>query len=114
MATALSAATAAPSSTNAMPLRTWRHMLSTRLARLSGKEIGEACDCDHTQASRIASGQRGATINEWCNLIEQMGLKIVSEEKVCVSPARLRFLEQTTARALANEQIAAMLWEEPE
>jgi hypothetical protein len=38
----------------------------------------------------------------------------VSKEKVCVSPERLRFLEQTTARALANEQVAAVLWEEPE
>lgn len=89
-------------------------MLSTRLARLSGKEIGDACSCDHTQASRIASGQRGATINEWCALLDLMGLKIVSREKVCVSPERLRFLEQTTARALANEQVAAVLWEEPE
>lgn len=89
-------------------------MLSTRLARLSGKDIGEACHCDHTQASRIASGQRGATINEWCGLLDLMGLKLVSAEKVCVSPERLRFLEQTTARALANEQIAAVLWEEPE
>lgn len=104
----------AQASTPAIPIRTWRHMLSTRLARLSGKEIGEACDCDHTQASRIASGQRGATIDEWCNLLDAMGLKIVTAEKVCVSPDRLRFLEQTTARALANEQIATALWESPE
>lgn len=89
-------------------------MLSTRLARLSGKQIGDACDCDHTQASRIASGQRGATMDEWCNLLDLMGLKIVSAEKRCISPDRLHFLEQTTARALANEQVAAVLWEESE
>jgi hypothetical protein len=104
----------AQASTNVIPIRTWRHMLSTRLARLSGKQIGEACQCDHTQASRIASGQRGATMDEWCALLEMMGLKVVDENKVCISPDRLRFLEQTTSRALANEQIAQALWESPE
>jgi hypothetical protein len=104
----------APASTNVIPLRTWRHMLSTRLARLSGKEIGEACGCDHTVASRIASGQRGATMEEWCSLLDLMGLKIVDAEKVCVSRDRLRFLEQTTSRALANEAVAEALWENPE
>lgn len=104
----------AQASTNVIPIRTWRHMLSTRLARLSGKEIGDACNCDHTVASRIASGQRGATIEEWCALLDLMGLKVVTAEKVCISPDRLRFLEQTTSRALANEQIAQALWETPE
>lgn len=90
-------------------------MLTTRLARLSGKQISEACGgCDHTQASRVASGQRGATIEEWCNLLDLMGLKVVSEEKTCISPDRLRFLEQTTGRALANAHVAALLFEEPE
>lgn len=89
-------------------------MVSTRLAQLSGKEIGDACKCDHTAASRIASGQRGATIEEWSNLLELMGLKVVPAEKVCISPDRLRFLETTTARALANQEIAMALWESPE
>jgi hypothetical protein len=111
---AVLAAQAATPSTPALPIRTWRHMLATRLARLTGKEIGDACGCDHTVASRIASGQRGATIEEWCNLLDLMGLKIVTAEKVCISPDRLRFLEQTTARALANEQVAMALWESPE
>lgn len=112
---AVLAAQAATPSTSAIPIRTWRHMLATRLARLSGKEISQACgNCDHTVASRIASGQRGATIEEWCGLLDLMGLKIVTAEKVCVSPDRLRFLEQTTARALANEQVAMALWETPE
>lgn len=89
-------------------------MVSTRLARLSGKRIGEICACDHTQASRIGSGQRGVTIGEFCDLLDEMGLKVVSSEKTCISPERLRFLETTTARALANEQVAAILFEEPE
>lgn len=106
----------AQASTPVIPIRTWRHILATRLARLSGKEISEACgNCDHTVASRIGSGQRGATIDEWCNLLEAMGLKVVGADKVCISPDRLRFLEQTTSRALANAHIASALWdEEPE
>lgn len=47
-------------------------------------------------------------------MLDLMGLKLVSAEKKCVSPERLRFLEQTTGRALANEQVASMLWEDPE
>lgn len=89
-------------------------MLSTRLARLTGKEIGEACHCDHTQASRIASGQRGATIEEWCRLLDLMGLKLVDANKLCVSRQEHEFMRRTTARAMANEQVAAMLFEEPE
>jgi hypothetical protein len=89
-------------------------MLSTRLARLSGKEIGEACRCDHTQASRIASGQRGATIDEWCNLVDLMGLKLVDKDKLCVSREQHEFMRRTTARAMANEQVSAMLFEDPE
>lgn len=89
-------------------------MLSTRLARLTGKQIGEACHCDHTQASRIASGQRGATIEEWCALLDLMGLKIVDKDKLCVSSETHEFMRRTTARAMANEQVAAMLFEEPE
>lgn len=89
-------------------------MLSTRLARLSGKEIGEACSCDHTQASRIASGQRGATIGEWCALIDLMGLKVVDKDKLCVSRQEHEFMRRTTARAMANEQVASMLFEDPE
>lgn len=80
---------------------------------MSGKELGEICKCDHTQASRIASGQRGATVEEWCDLLEGMGFKVVPSEFKCVSAERLRFLESTTARVLANEQISAALWEEP-
>lgn len=89
-------------------------MLSTRLARLSGKEIGEACGCDHTQASRIASGQRGATVDEFCKLLDLMGLKIVDANKLCVSREQHEFMRRTTARAMANEAVAAMLFEDPE
>lgn len=89
-------------------------MLSTRLARLTGREIGLACGVDHTQASRIASGQRGATIEEWCALLDLMGLKIVDKDKLCVSREQHEFMRRTTARAMANEQVAAMLFEDPE
>lgn len=104
----------APSSTLSPPIRTWRHILSTRLARLTGKEIGDACKCDHTQASRIASGQRGATVEEWCALLDLMGLKLVDKDKLCVSREQHEFMRRTTARAMANEQVAAMLFEDPE
>lgn len=115
MSAQLSAPSGAQTNTVALLPRTWRHRLSTCLLRLSGKEIGEICRCDHTQASRIASGQRGATIEEWCDLLEYMGFKLVPKELKCITAERLRFLENTTARALSNEQVSAILWdEEPE
>lgn len=91
-------------------------MLSHRLARLTGKQISEACGgCDHTQASRIASGQRGATIAEWCSLIEMMGLKLVDASRFCVRPDEFEFMRKMTARALANEQVAHQLtFDDPE
>lgn len=89
-------------------------MLSTRLARLTGKEIEDVCNCDHTTASRIASGQRGATVGQFCELLELMGLKVVPNDKLCVSRDQFEFMRRTTARAMANEQVAAMLFEDPE
>lgn len=114
----LNAAVLAPSgahpSTGSLTPRTWRHILSTRLARLTGEQIGQACRVEHTQASRIASGQRGATINEWCALLDLMGLKIVDTGKLCVSREQFEFMRQTTARAIANADIARTLFEDPE
>ena len=90
-------------------------MLSQRLARLTGKEIGDACGgCDHTQASRIGSGQRGVTISEWCNLLDAMGLKVVPAEKLCVSKSRFEFMTEMTALALAHKEMARTLFEDPE
>lgn len=114
MAGELSALSGAHSSTTPVTPRTWRHTLSTRLARLSGRQIGEACRCDHTQASRIASGQRGATMEEWCNLLDLMGLKVVPADKLCVSRSEFEFMRQTTARAIAHADIARTLFEDPE
>ena len=111
---ALSAAQAAPSSTTSLVPRTWRHMLSQRIARLSGKQIGEVCNCDHTQASRIASGQRGATLDEWCALIEAVGLKLVDKDKLCVSRDQHEFMRRVTARVIANEEMSQRLFEDPE
>lgn len=105
----------AQASTMTPPERTWRHMLSTRLARLSGKQIGDACGCDHTQASRIASGQRGATIDDWCELLELMGLKVVDNSRLCVKREEFEFMRRMTARALANQQVAEQLtFDDPE
>lgn len=112
---ALSAPGGAQASTTAAPARTWRHTLSQRLARLSGKEIGDACKCDHSTASRIASGQRGATVEEWCALIDLMGLKLVDQAKLCVRAEEFDFMRRMTARALANEQTARELtFDDPE
>jgi hypothetical protein len=72
---------------------------------LSGKQIGEACGCDHTVASRIASGQRGATIDEWCALLDLM---------LCVSRDQHEFMRRVTARVIANEEMSQRLFEDPE
>lgn len=114
MTAALSAAQAATSSTTARPVGNSRQALSIRVNRLSGEEIARELCCDLSTASRIASDQRGATMSQWLKLLDLCGLKLVSKDKLCVSRDEFEFMRRTTARAIANEQIAATLFEDPE
>lgn len=106
----MSAPSGAHTNTLSQVPRTWRHILSTHLARLTGEQLMSACDCDHTTASRIASGQRGATFGQWCSLIDLMGFKVVSKDKQCISPDELRMLRRHYSATTA----ANLLWEDPE
>ena len=85
-------------------------MLSTHLARLSGDEIAQVCDCDHTTASRIASGQRGATFGQWCALVDLLGFKLVRKDLNCIASDELAMLRRTYIRA-HNVDIN---WDDPE
>jgi hypothetical protein len=87
-----------------------RQSLSTRLARLSGDDIARAIGADVTTASRVASDQRGATLSQWCALIELAGLKLVSQDKHCIAGDELRMLRRVYANVIARD----LVWEDAE
>lgn len=114
MSAVLSAQTGAPSSTLARPLVNLRQALTSRLLRIGGKALADAIHKDESTASRILSGERGCTIAEFCVLLELCELKLVARDKLCVNRDQFEFMRQTTARAIANEQVARALFEDPE
>ena len=116
---AILAPTGAHAITASLPpanLRTGAQTLATRLLRCSVRDIAHAIDKDESTASRVRASERAITVSEFCELLDLVGLKLVSRDKKCVSPERLRFLEQTTSRVLASEEASALLFdgEEPE
>lgn len=68
---------------------------------------------DETAASRILSGERGCTLDEWCALIDLAGLKLVDRERVCVDAKAYDALTYLAQKAMANEQTArTLIWED--
>lgn len=114
MAAVLQPLPGASASTDWPPRVNSRQVLSTRLNRVGGKALAEAIGKDESTASRILSGERGCTVAEFCRLLDLANLKVVDTGKLCVSREQLEFMRRTTARALANEQVASMLFEDPE
>lgn len=107
---ALSAAQAAPASTDWRPPVNSRQVLSTRLQRMGGQEVARAIHKDESTASRILSGERGCTIEDFCTLLELVGLKLVSKEKHCIAADELRMLRRVYTTATSRD----LLWEDPE
>jgi len=110
----LNAAPAAQTSSSTRPAVNWRQALTSRLLRIGGRALADAIHKDESTASRILNGERGCTIAEFCVLLELVELKLVDQNKLCVSREQHEFMRRTTARAMANEQVAAMLFEDPE
>ena len=47
-------------------------------------------------------------------MIYSLGFKVVAQESVCIDPESLKFMRQTTARVLADQEAAKKLWESAE
>lgn len=81
---------------------------STSLDVLAGA-IGK----DDSQASRIRSGQLGATVQDVVRLLYASGLKVVNADRICVHQPTYQAMATIAARAMANEEIAQKLtWDD--
>lgn len=84
-------------------------MLATRLLKQSVRDIADALDKDESTASRVRASERAVTIQEFCDLLDLAGLKLVSKEKLCVHADELAMLRRVYA--LHNK---VDLWSDPE
>lgn len=109
MAAVLAAQAALPSK-SATPLVNSRQVLSTRLNKLGGSTLAKALSKDESTASRILSGERGCTIEEFCQLLDLVGLKVVGVEKHCVPADELRMLRRVYSNIIARD----LVWEDAE
>lgn len=87
--------------------------VAAALARTPLDALATAIGKDDTQASRIRSGQLGASVADVVKLIHAAGLKVVSAEKVCVDRAMYEAIVTVNARAMADEQtVRRLTWDE--
>ena len=83
------------------------------LASTSLDALATAIGKDDTQASRIRSGQLGATVQDLVKLLHAAGLKCVGLEKVCVDRARYEAMVTMATAAMSDEQtVRRLTWDE--
>lgn len=91
-------------------------MLRTPLA-----EIAEAVGCDVSGASRVRANERPCTLNAWLRLINLIGYKLVSKDKLCMPHDEARMLrrayvfitssDELSSRFAASEETVPLEWE---
>lgn len=99
----------AQTSTAGATPRTFAQMVATRLLKQSVRDIADALDKDESTASRVRASERAITIQEFCDLLDLIGLKLVDKQKQCVPADELSMLRRVYA--LHNR---VDLWSDPE
>jgi hypothetical protein len=84
-------------------------LIATTLGGTSLETLSQAIGKDDTQASRIRSGQLGATVQDVARMLYAAGLKVVPVDRVCVDGPTYQAMATIAARAMANAQIAQQL-----
>lgn len=83
------------------------------MTRLAGDAIARAIHKDESAASRIVSGERGCTLDEWCALMELADVKVVDINLVCVDPRALESLTYLAQKAMSDPGTAKkLIWED--
>jgi hypothetical protein len=95
----------ATSSNDWRPAVNSRQVLASRLLKLGGVEVAKALHKDESTASRILSGERGCTIQDFCTLLELVELKVVDKTKLCVPADELRMLRRVYNMVTARDQL---------
>ena len=88
-------------------------LVATALATTSLEALAAAIGKDDTQASRIRSGQLGATVQDMVRLLHAAGLKCVASDRVCVDRARYEAMVTMASAAMSDEQtVRRLTWDE--
>jgi methylphosphotriester-DNA--protein-cysteine methyltransferase len=88
-------------------------LISQALSRTSLDALASAIGKDDSQASRIRSGQLGATVQDVARMLYASGLKVVSADRVCVHQPTYQAMATIAARAMADQEIAQRLtWDD--
>lgn len=117
-----SAAQAANESTASRGARNFAQVLCTKLLKTPLNEIAEAVGCDVSGASRIRANERPCTLNGWLKLMDVLGYKMVSKQKLCVPADELKMLrraygfisssDELSSRFAASEEVVPLAWED--
>lgn len=98
----------APTSRIAPPTRSLEQKICAQLLALSTDDIARAIGKDDTgTASRIRSGERSCSWMVWTRLMDFIGYKLVSKDKLCVPDYELRMLRDSYSFISCNPEMAA-------
>lgn len=99
----------------APPSRPTRGALRARFEDKQDKLIDDAMGRGDTWAKKVRNGQQGVVLDDIPKLLAFLGLKIVSAERICITPQQLARYQacETIAAGALNPQLRQD-WEEPE
>ena len=87
--------------------------VAAALAQTPLDTLATAIGKDDTQASRIRSGQLGATVQDVVKMLHAAGLKCVGLDKICVDRAMYEAMVTVNAKAMSDEQtVRRLTWDE--
>lgn len=88
-------------------------LFATRIANVPLEEIARVLGKERTQACRIRSGEKEATLQDLVRLLPLCGLKLVDKDKVCVDRKAYDSMSYIASKALANQATAqTLIWDE--
>jgi len=92
------------------PAERARKAHSKVLQRLQEPAIGVALAASLGVSESTVSRIKNERLEECLAFLYAAGFKVVAQGKVCVDSDELRMLRQTYARAVQNEQVAALMF----
>lgn len=104
---AVLAPTGASSSTASPPTRNVAQVLCTRLLKTPLTDIAEAVGCDVSGASRIRANERPCTLSAWLRLIDLLGYKLVSKNKLCMPADEVKMLRRAYSFISSSDELSA-------
>lgn len=87
--------------------------ISQRFAKHTLTELCTALGKDDSTVSRIRSGESKLTVEEFCRLLQFLGLKVVETQRVCVDRQTYESMAHMVAKAMRDEATARkLMWDD--